>query len=226
MRVVGFINAIVAYREKAEEYGPERGVILSDLIEIIRTAYSFQSFPTIPPGQMAAPTLTFGSGKFSDERGDFGVGAIVMEPTADIVLATTTDQAELVLNDLIHRLDKMVGFRLTQTAKKPVYLSNLVVEFDGELNKHIEKLGLILRAINEAHPNESPLGFKRLAFGTPIMHVAPDQITTLEQNDFIIERRVQEPFKSNRFYCSAPMKTQDHVKVLQQIEKIAKGEAS
>ncbi len=59
------------------------------------------------------------------------------------------------------------------------------------------------------------------------MHVAPDQITTLEQNDFIIERRVQEPFESNRFYCSAPMKRlRDHVKVLQQIEKIAKGEAS
>jgi hypothetical protein len=36
---------------------------------------------------------------------------------------------------------------------------------------------------------------------------------------FSIERRAEVPFRDNKYFSSAPLPTQDHVAILQEIEK-------
>jgi hypothetical protein len=44
------------------------------------------------------------------------------------------------------------------------------------------------------------------------------QMDDLPNADFAIERRAGEPYSSNRFFCTAPMRTEAHVRVLGLIE--------
>jgi hypothetical protein len=49
-----------------------------------------------------------------------------------------------------------------------------------------------------------------------------DRTSILEEmkqlSEFIIERQVDKTFSSNRFYCSAPLSTRDHIALLEQLE--------
>jgi hypothetical protein len=44
-------------------------------------------------------------------------------------------------------------------------------------------------------------------------------LETVENAEFVIERRAAEPFYSNRFYCIAPMRTPDHIATLERIDE-------
>jgi hypothetical protein len=48
----------------------------------------------------------------------------------------------------------------------------------------------------------------------------------MQQADFLIERRVGSPYEANRYFCSAPMHTNDHTRVLEEIEAVARDEAN
>ncbi len=146
-----------------------------------------------------------------------------MVPDGDVVMTITTEQADLVLKDLIRLLDETLGYRLRSSKKTQDYVSNIVVEFDRGLEEYIEKLANMACAINEARPGMEAFNIKRLTFGTEDSQ-ARDTLTAIQTTDFIIERRVGRPFEENRYFCSAPMTTRDHIRTLERIEAIARSE--
>jgi hypothetical protein len=227
LKLIGHMNAAAAYREVVEEYAPINAAPMADLITFIRSRYEFQVSPTLSPEDGPAVALAFHSGKFAFADPTFGIGLLVMEPNGDAVQAMTTDQCELILNDLVSALDANFGYRLAGSIKKRSFVSNVVVEFDAGLETYMGKLGAMAAAINAARdPGETPFAIKRIAFGAPNFHAPPDQISTIEGGDFIIERRAGIKFETNRCFCSAPRRTNDHVALLERIEAIARGDAT
>lgn len=221
MKFIGHLNAAAAWREPIEEFTPERAPFLPDLIEAIRSAYSFQNYPNLEAMQPAPSGLLFSVGQFKDADEPFGILTLAMEAEADIVMTVTTDQADQVLDDLIRRLDQF-GYRLGTANKTKSYVSNIAVEFDFPLEEYIGVLAKIASVINATRPDMPKFNLKRLAFGEPTMRAPTDQISNLEATDFLIERRVGRPFEQNRYYCSAPMRTVDHIRVLTEIEAIVR----
>ena len=68
-----------------------------------------------------------------------------------------------------------------------------------------------------------PFEIKRLAFGggdvpNPQMQLQPT-IEAIERSDFLMERRAGAPYEVNRYFCAAPIKTAEHIKVLELIER-------
>ena len=223
MRVIGSLQGYAAFREAIEEYLPERGIAQQDLISLVSGRYNFQSFPQIPPGVQPPQVLVFTSGKFPDADPPFAITQIAMTQFGDVVVAVTTEQAELVLNDLVRSLDTNLGFRLGTAEKKKSLLSNLVAEFDDGLERHMNKIGKMISAINDIRIGLPPFNIKRLAFGIGDVSQTNDPILLVEGADFLIERRQGSQYDRNRYFCSAPMSTTDHVRVLEQIEAIARG---
>ena len=226
MKIIGHMNAAAALRENQEEYAPEKGVVFADLVELVKSTYSFQTFPSAAPGHPLLPTLTFQGGRFGSGPDSFAITLLVMEAEGDVVLTTTTDQGDLVLNSLVTLLDEKLEYRLAGAIKRRSYISNIVVEFDEGLELYIQKLSAIAEAINRARPKLPEFNLKRLAFGGPNWIPATDQVTTIESAEFLIERRAGTPFGENRFYSSAPMNTADHIRVLTEIEEIARAKAN
>jgi hypothetical protein len=223
MKIIGNLSGIVADREAVEEYLPEAPPGSQQLIELIRTTYEFQVYPR--NAQAAQPVLNFAGGRFSSINQSFAISQLVMAPDGDIVQALTTAQAELVLDDVKRLLDETFGFRLRSAKSTRRFVSNMVVEFDQGLQDYIEAFAKIARTINSVRTGRPSFSIKRMSFGTMEAPQLGDIFAAIEFADFLIERRAGRPFEENRYFCSAPMADADHIRVLEQIEAIMRGEA-
>jgi hypothetical protein len=227
MKLIGHLYGIVAARASIEEYQPPQGSVPSDVIELVRSTYQFQAFPVLSPGVQLQPPFQFVGGQFAGTDSPFAIQSLIMMPEGDIVSALTTDQADIVLSDLMRLLDENLGYRLRGSRYVKSYASNLVVEFDDGLENYINVLSEIAGEINAERPGKTPYNIKRLAFGMPdILNQAPDMLVMVENIEFLIERRANRPFEENRYYCSAPLPTERHIAVLERIDTIARRRGS
>ena len=220
MKLIGHLNAVAASRQVLEEYLPLNTPTSFEIIQAIKDEYSFQNFPNADPGVPLSPRMGFAGGKFNKADEPFGILALVMEQNGDIVQAITTDQADLVLDDLARLLDERFGFRVRSSTRRRAYTSNLVVEFDAAIDKSLDKISRIGTSINRMTEGVKQVALTRLAFGETRTTPPVDQVSMVEAADFLIERRVSQPMAENRYYCSAPLKTADHIRLLEEIEKI------
>lgn len=220
MKLIGPLQGYAAFRETIEEYLPKQGVVQNEIIELISRHYAFQSFPRLPPGSAPTPILIFSGGKFESGADAFAISQLVMHPNGDVVVALTTEQAETVLNDLIRLLDSELGFRLGESQKKKSLLSNLVVQFDVNFETQIAAISKICDIVNAARGGEMQVALKRLSFGHGDIEQTNDPLEMVERADFLIERRKGATYAENRFFCSAPLSTTDHVRVLEEIEAV------
>jgi len=210
-------------REQIEEYLPQKGVFHRSMVELVRARYNFQIFPQFLPGTMP-PMFQFAGGMFPDPADSFAVNQLVMKEDGDVVMATTTDQAERVLDDLAKLLDDNLGFRLSTSYKPRAYLSNIVVEFDAGLEDLISSLSKIASVINSFRADAVAFNLKRLGFGHGEVVQTNDLQTAVEMADFLIERRAGNLYASNRYFCSAPMTTANHLATLERIEAMLRGD--
>ena len=223
MRLVGYLQAISAMREKVEEYIPERGLAHRDLIELVRARYQFEIFPQIGQQLLIPGTLLFQWGKFTTEDGSsFAINQLTMRDDSDIVAATTTDQADAVLEDLVQALDDNLGYRLKTANKIINRVSNLVVEFDGGFDDYIVKMAAMANAINELRIGMPKFNIKRIAFGHGGVEPIADSLSAVERADFLIETRSGSPYQANRYFSSAPLRTAEHLALLERIEEIVR----
>jgi hypothetical protein len=227
MKLVKPLNAISAIREVVEDYQPENGVVQKDLIELVRTSYEFQTFPIVTPGVMLPPVFTFGSGRFVGKGQSFAINQLLMRPDGDIVAAVTTDQADLVIDDLARLLDKHLGYHILPMKSSKLHVSNIIVEFDKGLEEYISKLAAMAAMINDTRPGGRIVNIKRLVFGSNAEAFDnADVLVKIENSEFVIERRAGLPFEANRYFCSAPMTTREHIDALERFEAIARGEGN
>jgi hypothetical protein len=98
------------------------------------------------------------------------------------------------------------------------YTSALVCEFDKEVESGLGKLSEVKRllsvALAEAYGWKYESSLFRLAF-----NVDPTAIPHLRNTTFILERRVQYQYSENRYFSAAPLKTAQHISLLETIER-------
>lgn len=222
MKLVGYLQGYAAMREKIEEYIPITGVTQRDVIELVRARYQFQVFPQFASGMIPPQMLVFAGGKFPSDDVPFSIGQLAMKEDGDVVVTTTTEQANAVLEDLVKLLDENLDYRLSSSDKSISYLSNLVVEFDEGLENYIGKLSEMAKAINDALSRKLDFNIKRLAFGQGGVTETADPLIAVEIADFLIERRSSTPYERNRYFCSAPLGTTEHVQLLERIEAVVR----
>jgi hypothetical protein len=225
MKLIGYLQGFAAMREKIEEYLPERGFLARELVELVRTQYEFQAFPQISPGILPQPPWNFVGGKFTGNGDSFGIHQLAMKEDGDVVVTTTTDQADQVLKDLVKLLDDNLGFRLGSAHKTTSYVSNMVVEFDRGFEDCIISLSKMALAINDLRVGMPAFNIKRISFGEGGFAETNDPLVAVEKSDFLIERRSGTVYDANRYFCSAPLPTAEHLRLLERIEAIACGDA-
>jgi hypothetical protein len=93
-------------------------------------------------------------------------------------------------------------------------LFKLKKETNGALrswSKSQQECRLLRRSAYSDDRPSLPFKIKRLAFGhgdIAVTTAVPFTLDLLEASDFVIERRAAEPYSENRYFCSAPMRTQ------------------
>jgi hypothetical protein len=227
MKLIGVLLGVVAIRGSQEEYIPKMAPVPQDIVELVRQTYQFAVFPQFLPGQVMPHSYTFNNGRFAVNNQTFGIPQLLMVPEGDIAFALSTDQAGLVLDHLFRLLDDTFGYRLMSSNKVISYVSNVVVEFDKSLSEYMASIEKMEKVINtfRPQPTAQPFRIKRFAFGASANPPVLDPLITVENADFLLERRLGHRFEENRYFSSAPMQTNDHIRALEEIEAIARGDA-
>jgi hypothetical protein len=224
MKLIASIQGTVAIRVSGDEVIPERSVLQRDAVQFVGDCYNFSVRPNIAPGTppQASQTLIFQQGKLIKDDVEYPILQLTVFGNGGAVTSKSTEISDVILDDCLRKLDEGLGYRFAQSDKTRLYLSNVAVEFDTELEEYIQAFHMIEDILNNEIPRDgAPFKTKRLAFGYgEVTQSTPLQLLDEFKNvDFLIERRAGEPYSKNRYFSSAPLRTIDHVRVLEQIEK-------
>ncbi len=228
MRLVGIFQAMSGFVAPAEEIAPPKGFNAREMVKEFVKRYQ----PAATPGIQqeiavqfpAFPPFIFNSGTLESDGKRTSFNQLQVMPHIVGVQASTTDEADIVLADVITFLNDKFEFRINEKAISRRHFTVAVVEFDPKFSEAITKLKQIQVLIEGLLPDngeDHPVHFKKLAFGRFSPHSEPSQNwETMNQSDFSIEARVGVPLSQNRFFCSAPLATKTFLEALRSIERI------
>lgn len=237
VKLISNIAGTAGFRGSPDDLAPTRAFVVADLISELTARYKFPSpaAPTLLGQQPLQPNLmplSFSSGEFEGGDHKVFIHGLWIANNGAVVQAVTSEEAEVVLNDLISFLDSSFEFQIAKSTIRREFTAKVVVKFDEPLEKYLRGLETANQIVREALsvPGEEPYSIKRLAFGKEIW--SPQNVSAIpglfsleafDLMDFLIERRVNHPFIDNRYFVHAPIGTQKTVKTLQALETALSG---
>jgi hypothetical protein len=223
MKMIVAMQSIAAISVMSDAVMPENGLLQHDLINFVGGLYNFSVKPQIPPAMAGQvfPVLLFQAGKALIADSAYPINQIAVVQNGDIVTASSTEVADLILDDYVSKLDSGLGYKIAASKhSKKMYVSNMVVQFDRPIERPDSLISKIGNLLNQKIPRpDKPFNLKRLAFGAgDFMAMQLPTIEAIENADFIIERRAAADYSENIYFSSAPVTTNEHLKILAQIE--------
>lgn len=192
------------------------------LVEEIQEQYHFKQVPTPQDITNGVPSnFIFGKVRKGDEDIPIeGMSVTYFGTFATVVTAwtrTSTDDADFFLKSVSDWMTRKHQLDLTPTMPTN-YFSQLEVILDKTLLQRLVGLqqfgtavGALLRHYGfHKYPDFEPSGFSLNFDGTK-----PDRYASA----FSLERRVGTPFEDNKYFTQAPLRTDDHIEILKQIER-------
>jgi hypothetical protein len=205
-----------------EETLPLNGADGREILAKIKDRYNFAKAtdPAVTTREEIAKSgYKFETGVISRNNTNTSILDLAVYSDGIVANASKTDDAEFVIRDLIEFCHKELGFREPITAPGFFYLSQIVVEFERPLDRLISSFKSIAEAISKNLPSSLNLSnapdFTRLDLSWDKKVLPPG----MAMPRFIIERRNNIPFEKERYFCGAPLKTEAHLQVLEDIEK-------
>lgn len=210
-----------------DEWLPQQGLDVAKALPLMVERYGFTISPSLsdPAKKFRDDGVKFENGRLITTSGsEHVIEDLTLWPDGLVVNAHTTDGAKAFLDDLLTWGNETLGFRAKFSAvTNRLYVSHLVVEFEASLAAKLRVLWPISKAFHEALQNTYSQDIPRVELTTMRFDydhaIAPAAFRTV--GPFVIERRENHRFENeNVFFASAPLSTEDHIKLLQQFESI------
>ena len=195
-----------------------RPLYMPDVTKSFVDQYKFLKFPQTLEDFDPAKGITFQHGKLSSGGKDIIIDSFQIYNNG--LLADTRDDAEnadIFLDNIIEWGTKTFGQIITDQSIENVYLSNLEIslsnllptyapvskQLDAEISRYLTEYGL----------KHAPFELTSLVLNYDKTRM-PDSVLS----NFTLQRRDGMPFDSGRYYSTAPLKTKDHIALLQKID--------
>jgi hypothetical protein len=191
---------------------------LPQLAAALAERYSFIGSPT-SLAELTDNHIEFSHGVFENgsiEKLDVYNDGVVISARA------TSDFVEAFLNDFMHWIQEDLGMEVwTSRGVTRLYDSELVVELDPSVMNVLEQLNGISRKLSTmiAENCGMNIDYHALGFG-----YSCDQALSRGHvpSSFRLERRLASEFQLNQFISIAPLKTSQHLELLESIESAAR----
>jgi hypothetical protein len=221
MKVLGSTMARCAWVVDMYQLNPD-GRSLLDLFQALAKRYRFAKSPENLLDYNKDKALEFNSGTFlKGKNQDVRVGLTIYNNALAADTISSTDNAEAFLADLAQWAKKEHDLVIEPTAiLRKTYVSHLDVSFDAELPLANPKLTFI----------PSLVGSQAIQIDGKPVEYRMGGITAWGENvggegalqPFRLERKWSFPFEKNVYFSTAPLRTQEHIATLQQIEMALK----
>ena len=216
MNIVAFSSGSFIALFPLEAFTPLGGLNERRTVDAIRERYKFVSFPNMsaPRAELEQTGIVFEWGVYETAAGQISINKLSVHNDGIVVRPNKTQHAEAFFNDATSWLIEEHGCR--QARIKPLYVSEIVVDFDVPVANMIDNYGEIANLL-VSHVDKNR-GVKAAAVNAlSFEFLTNDSMTTAK---FVIERRVGTSVEDERYFCSAPLTTEHHLEVLQEIERL------
>ena len=224
MNLVATIVGRTILLTPAHEIAPIGGVYLPSLFDAVRSRYSFQTVPNVATAQEQGlkEGYKFSIGKIRKGGRDFPIQDFVVFADGIVCTADSTEISEFFLEDLITFLVVEFDFRPITPKSRRLFYSQVSVNFEKPLSNLVTHFESLFRAIGEVQRTtygiQTPDGVQLHSISLDFDKTqVPSAFSSL--SPFTIERRLNKPYSENVFFSAAPLRTQDHIKTLEKIEK-------
>ena len=189
---------------------------LPHIVDQVARRYSFVGTPRSVE-ELVASKVEFTLGLFegnSIEKLEVYNDGIIVTARSD------TDCIDRFIDDCIAWLERDHGCSVVEThTVNKMYNSTLLVETDRDVFKPFEAYAEILRMIERALQKSSSLEVAYNNFG---LALSADQTrnTALQPVPFRFERKEGIDFSRHQFYTTAPLKTKQHLEILERLDQL------
>jgi hypothetical protein len=196
------------------------GRSLWDCYLALAKRYRFSKSPQHLMDMNSSNALEFSAGTFAKSKKlDLRVGLSIYNNAVVADTLSSTDDAELFLQDVAQWAAKEYALSVDTAIVRKSYLNHMDVKFDYAVQIANPKLDFVVSRLN-AQPRSIdgkivPFGFGSLALWT-------QHINTPQGQAFRLEHKHDTAFTDNTYFSIAPLQTQEHTSLLEDIEKALK----
>jgi hypothetical protein len=204
-----------------EEIRPASGLYMPDLFQRISERYGFVVAPSNTP-EAIVKGAKFNHGRLITPNRTIVISELGVYNDGVIVDTSNTDDSEHVCRDLTTWANSTFGLRERQTIIPPRFSSVITVEFEKEIEKIIKGINIFAAQASAAflHAYDMEIDAKLLRLS---VNADPLTVIPMLNTQFYVERRIQRPYAENRYQAAAPLRTEEHVAMLETIEKALMG---
>jgi hypothetical protein len=217
MNVISIEQGRVLDLVPLEEIRPNFGIYLPEFVTSITERYGFVSGPK-DLSEAVTAGAKFQHGHFIIDGTQVVIKELGIYSDGIIVDTFSTHISDLVLDDLLIWAKDKFGLRERATPARRTYTNVAVVEFERNVEGGLGKLAaignLLAEYLRSAYGWDYEYNVHRIAFS-----VDPLGIPQFRNTQFFIERRLQDPYSGNRYFSGAPMQTEEHLRLLETIER-------
>lgn len=200
----------------ADEIGPFGGIYIPDLYQLISERYGFVKQSDMAKVLEAGAKFEQGRLKIGDKN--INILELTIYNDGIIVNGRHTDDASIVMDDILVWGKKAFGLRDPETKIARKYVSHVVVDFNKPIDNALRGFDIIRRNLND---------FYKQTYGTGVVYdlfrislaIDPQAVPLHTFTEFGIERRVGVPYSKNRFFSVAPLTTKAHLSLLEVVER-------
>jgi hypothetical protein len=201
---------------------------MTDVIPALSTRYQFVEAPTtLKDYTTTEKAVEFGHGKLplkiKGKKQEYILIQKLQIFSDGIVTQTSagSEFADIMLDDVLNWFKKEYALEIvSESLDQRAYVSHVEVELSINLDRLVApadfivgELGKLFKAYKQDLP---PYEVTSFALNYDLLkHRLPQPAA------FQLERRGKQPFESNFYFSAAPLRTPDHLKLLEKIEKWA-----
>jgi hypothetical protein len=222
MRVLKINIARAIWTFPLGDLNPKGYAFSLELINWLKDRYQFQKYPSSAYDlDTETKSLNFAGGKFkitNEESAQEIYIAVGLSVYNDGLVANTessTGLSEHFLEEVIDATVKEFALVPPRNIRKKLYYSEMDVQLEKPLilvNPKLELIGEKLRNFRPEDP-EVHFEFSGLSF-------LPQRDKQTMISSFGIERKIGSDWSENRYYSRAPLQTDAHLAVLEELEKL------
>lgn len=192
-----------------------RGRYLIPIAIELMGRYRFATTPDAKDLSTRPLEAKFENGSFNDASGNPIYASLSLHEDGLIAeTRSSTDESERFLDEVLSALSTEYQLpHYKDLGVQRLYVSEVVVEMSMPANIFSNRLLPFVEKLRGGSSNNPgvPMDLIALAFG-------PDPTVTKKTASFRIERLVNSAFNENRYVCSAPLRTSEHLELLSALE--------
>jgi hypothetical protein len=183
--------------------------------------YHFSKFPQHLMDFNSNNALEFTAGTFvKTKRLQLRVGLAFYNNGVMADTLSSTDDADHFLTDIFQWAAREFDIFTDSGQVRKSYVSQVDVKFDSAVKFANPKLDFVADRLNS---EAAPFGAKRVPFGLGGLELWTEDIHMPQGQVFKLEHKHETEFTENIYYSVAPLQTQQHMALLEDIEKALKG---